>query len=38
MPLDWRKLTENAFWMAVFTVAFVAMQKVMHPGWTLFGW
>jgi len=38
MPLDWRNLAENAFWITVLGAAAFAMQKVMHPGWTLFGW
>ena len=40
MPLkfEWRKLAENAFWIAIFVAAFIAMQKAMHPGWTLLGW
>lgn len=28
---------ENAFWILAFIVAYVVMQKAMHPGWTFFG-
>ncbi len=28
---------ENGFWLAVFGIAYVLMQKAMHPGWTIFG-
>lgn len=28
---------ETAFWVTVFGVSYVVMQKVMHPGWTFFG-
>ena len=28
---------ETAFWIGIFGVAYIAMQKVMHPGWTFFG-
>jgi hypothetical protein len=40
MPLDWEKYhpwVKNAFWILVFVIAFVAMQKAMHPGWTIMG-
>ena len=45
MPLDSIKsvfekhkgLLETVFWIAMFGVAYIAMQKVMHPGWTFFG-
>ena len=40
MPLDngkHRGLLENAFWLLVLAVAYIAMQKAMHPGWTVFG-
>lgn len=32
-----RGIIETVFWIAVFGVAYIAMQKVMHPGWTIFG-
>lgn len=28
---------ENGFWVIVFIVAYIAMMKVMHPGFTIFG-
>jgi len=28
---------ENGFWVLVLIIVFVAMQKAMHPGWTIFG-
>ena len=28
---------ENGFWILLFVLAYIAMQKVMHPGWTFFG-
>jgi len=40
MPLDWKKfkpLAKNGFWILVFAGAYIAMQKAMHPGWTIFG-
>lgn len=40
MPLDLGKhrgWLENAFWLLVLAVAYIAMQKAMHPGWTVFG-
>ena len=45
MPLDalrkkagkWWPWIENGFWAVVFIVAYIAMQKIMHPGWTIFG-
>ncbi len=30
-------LLEYGFWIAVFIFAYVAMMKVMHPGFTVFG-
>lgn len=33
----YRAWAEYAFWIAMFALAYVAMQKVMHPGWTIFG-
>lgn len=41
MPLDWKKYKpwiKNGFWILVLAIAFAAMQKAMHPGWTLFGY
>jgi len=40
MPLkfNWKKMAENAFWIMMLIGAFIAMQKVMHPGWTILGW
>ncbi|MEM2138405.1 MAG: hypothetical protein QW568_04925 [Candidatus Anstonellaceae archaeon] len=32
-----RGIIETVFWIAVFGVAYIVMQKVMHPGWTFFG-
>ncbi len=45
MPLEivkgiWKKhrqIIETVFWIAVFGVTYIVMQKVMHPGWTFFG-
>ena len=45
MPLEglkagagrWWPWIENGFWIIVFAVAYIAMMKVMHPGWTIFG-
>ncbi len=41
MPLELGKykgqLIENGFWLLVLAIAYVAMQKAMHPGWTIFG-
>lgn len=28
---------ETIFWIGISGVAYIAMQKVMHPGWTFFG-
>src|SRR3989338_220313 len=28
---------EAIFWIGIFGIAYIAMQKVMHPGWTIFG-
>ncbi len=33
----WWPWIENAFWIAVFIAAYIAMMKVMHPGFTFFG-
>ena len=44
MPLNlselWEKhrgYIEAGFWILIFAVAYIAMQKVMHPGWQFFG-
>lgn len=40
MPLELGKIrpwVENGFWLAVLGIAYFLMQKVMHPGWTFFG-
>lgn len=28
---------ENGIYILLFAVAYIVMQKVMHPGWTFFG-
>jgi len=41
MPLDLEKYAPwiiNGFWILVLIIAFVLMQKAMHPGWTIFGY
>jgi len=41
MPLDWKKYkpwAKNLFWILVLAIAFVLMQKAMHPGWAIFGY
>lgn len=43
MPLDklqssrWWPWIENGFWIVVFVIAYIAMMKVMHPGYKIFG-
>lgn len=41
MPLKidekYRPWIENIFWILVFAVAYIVMQKAMHPSWTIFG-
>ena len=40
MPLELnrsKKFLEYGFWIAIFVIAYIAMQKAMHPGWTFFG-
>ncbi len=40
MPLGLEKYTpwiKNGFWVFVLAIAYIAMQKAMHPGWTIFG-
>ncbi|MDO8537602.1 MAG: hypothetical protein Q7S21_01835 [archaeon] len=40
MPLETNKLKkilEYAFWIGIFVIAYILMQKAMHPGWTFFG-
>ena len=40
MPLElvkYRPWIENGFWILAFAAVYIGMQKVMHPGWTLFG-
>ena len=40
MPLElgrYKKWAEYGFWIVVFAFIYIAMQKVMHPGWTIFG-
>lgn len=37
IPEKYLPWVENGFWILVFAAAYVAMQKVMHPGWKLFG-
>jgi len=32
-----RPIIETAFRILVFAAAYIVMQKVMHPGWTIFG-
>ncbi len=34
----YRPWVENGFWLLVLAVVYIVMQKVMHPGWTLFGY
>lgn len=38
VPEKFKPWVENGFWILVLVGAFVLMQKVMHPGWTIFGW
>ncbi len=41
MPLEWEKCRpwlKNGFWVLVLAIAYVLMQKAMHPGWTIFGY
>ncbi|MEW6035169.1 MAG: hypothetical protein AB1529_01020 [Candidatus Micrarchaeota archaeon] len=33
----WWPWIENIFWIGVFIAAYIAMMKVMHPGFTFFG-
>ncbi len=40
MPLvseKYKPWIENGFWIVVLFGAYIAMNKVMHPGWTFFG-
>ena len=40
MPLGigkYRGWLENFAWLLVLAIAYIAMQKAMHPGWTIFG-
>jgi len=37
IPQKYNPWLENGFWIILFIFSYVAMMKVMHPGWTIFG-
>lgn len=37
IPQKYKPWVENGFWIAIFALSYIAMMKIMHPGWTIFG-